>query len=229
MFDNCSANREGSMKARTVADSSVRATKSLIYVPIIHTPAELGALREPVRDISIGKLGRAGWERNVELVEQLWTRIEHTIAGLRLRYDRTRIYQDGLPNCGRELQIVAELAKAGSRNHQLLLRLREKGATIMGTESPDLLLQEHKLMTEIYSSGGAQEVARRESQQEELRKSLLERRDQYIAERINSTLSNHETGVLFVGLLHSVAGFLNADIRVVYPLYRLPGHRNQAH
>jgi DNA-binding response OmpR family regulator len=40
-----------------------------------------------------------------------------------------------LPVCGRDLEIVAELAKAGSRNHPLLLRLKGRGALLMGTES----------------------------------------------------------------------------------------------
>lgn len=185
----------------------------------------MGALGEPVRRISIGKHGREVWQRKLNRVEQLWTQIEHAVAALRLDYERVRIYQDGLPRCGRELQIVAELAKAGSRNHQLLLRLKEKGASIMGTESPDLLVEEYELMKKIFALGEPRQVAQEEARQQELKKSLLERRDQYIAERINHTLLNQETGILFLGCLHSVAGLLNSDIRVVYPLYRLPDRR----
>ncbi len=110
--------------------------RSLLYVPIIHSPADLGALRQPVRRLLMGKLGREVWQRNVNRVERLWSDIREAVTGAELDYDRVRIYQDGLPNCGRELQIVADLANAGSRNHQLLMQLEEKGATIMGTESP---------------------------------------------------------------------------------------------
>ena len=196
-------------------------TRSLLYFPIIHAPADLGALREPVQRISVGKLGRETWQRNVELVEQLWSAIQDTVASAGLDYHKLRIYQDGLPDCGRELQIVADLARAGSRNHQLLLQLIEQGATLMGTEAPDLLLEEYQLMIQIFASGDPEDAARKEAEQKELRKSLLERRDYYIAQRINRTLGKQETGILFLGLLHAVTGFLDADICVTYPPYTM--------
>jgi hypothetical protein len=49
---------------------------------------------------------------------------------------------------------------------------------------------------------------------------LLERRDRFIASRIDATLEPEETGILFIGALHSVALYLNPDIQVIYPLYR---------
>lgn len=215
------------MGASARAESSVRSGRSLLYFPIVHTPTDMGALRDPVRRISVAKFGRQAWERNVNRVEQLWTSIEATVAALDLHYGTVKVYQDGLPNCGRELEIVAELAKAGSRNHQLLVQLKNKGAQIMGTESPDLLLAEYKLMEEIFSSGDLPQSSRTEARQEKLRRSLLERRDQYIGERINQTLSNQETGILFLGRLHSVAGRLDPDIRVAYPVRPLTGNRRQ--
>jgi hypothetical protein len=196
-------------------------TRSLLYFPIIHAPADLGALREPVQRISMGKLGKDNWQRNVELVEQLWRAIQDSVASADLDYHKVRIYQDGLPHCGRELQIVADLAKAGSRNHQLLLQLTEQGATLMGSEAPDLLLEEYQLMMEIFASGDLEDATRKEAEQKELRKSLLQRRDQYIAERINLTLGRQETGILFLGLLHAITSFLDADIRVTYPPYTM--------
>ena len=74
------------------------------------------------------------------MVDRLWTQIEQTLEGMAIFYERVRVYQDGLPVCGHELEIVSELAKAGSRNHQLLLELKEKGATTMGSESSELLV-----------------------------------------------------------------------------------------
>ncbi len=195
--------------------------RTLLYFPIIHAPADLGALREPVRRISVGKLGREAWQRNVELVERLWAAIQQTVTSAGLDYHKLRIYQDGLPDCGRELQIVADLAQAGSHNHQLLLQLIEQGATLMGTEAPDLLLEEYQLMMQIFASGDPEDAARKEAEQKELRTSLLERRDQYIAQRINRTLGKQETGILFLGLLHAITSFLDADISVTYPPYTM--------
>jgi hypothetical protein len=189
----------------------------LIYFPIIHTQADLGALGELVQRIKIRRLGRRAWSRNVHLVDQLWTRIEESIAGLNLHYERVRIYQDGLPDSGHELEIVAELAKAGSRNHRLLLQLHEKGAKIMGTESPELLIEEYQLMTQDLA-GNLKPRAGIAASQMAKSDILLAQRDQHIAKRINSTLEEGETGILFLGMLHSLSTLLAKDIRLVFPV-----------
>ncbi|MCJ7502091.1 MAG: hypothetical protein MUP80_03395 [Acidobacteriia bacterium] len=155
----------------------------------------------------------------MNLVDKLWARIEQAIESLILPYERVRLYQDGLPVCGREVEIITELAKAGSRNHRLLLRLREKGATIMGTESSELLVEEYQLVKEVFASGKPKVATRGEARQKALRDSLLKRRDQYIARRINDTLLAGETGLIFLGMLHSVRSWLDKDIRVVYPIH----------
>jgi hypothetical protein len=55
-------------------------------------------------------------KRTFEVADPLWTRIEQTLEGLAPPWERVRVYQDGLPVCGRELAIVSERAEAGSRN-----------------------------------------------------------------------------------------------------------------
>lgn len=194
--------------------------RTLIYIPIIHTQADMGALSEPIQRLKVKRLGRKGWERNVSLVDKLWDRIEQAIESLVLPYEWVRIYQDGLPVCGREVEIVAELAKAGSRNHRLLLRLREKGATIMGTESSELLVEEYQLVKEALASGKPEVATHGEARRKALRDSLLRRRDQYIARRVNETLLTGETGLIFLGMLHSLDPWLDKDIRVVYPIHQ---------
>ncbi|MGD1157242.1 MAG: hypothetical protein ABSA41_15615 [Terriglobia bacterium] len=194
--------------------------RTLIYIPIIHTEADMGALSEPIQRLKVKRLGRKGWERNVNLVDKLWSEIEQAIESLVLPYGRVRIYQDGLPVCGREVEIVAELAKAGSRNHRLLLRVKEKGATIMGTESSELLVEEYQLVKEAFALGTPQVATRGEARRKALRDSLLKRRDQYMACRVNGTLRTGETGLIFLGMLHSVGPWLDKDIQVVYPIHQ---------
>ena len=125
--------------------SSAGFSRTLIYLPIVHTQADMGALKESVARASLEKMGRAGLARKIAAIDQIWTEIEAAIEALALSFDRVRLYQDGLPVCGREVEIVTELAQAGSRNHQLLLRLMAQGAVLMGTESGDLLVQEYQL------------------------------------------------------------------------------------
>ena len=194
--------------------------RTLIYIPIIHTQADMGALAGAIRRLSIEKLGHREWERSVKAIDQLWTIIHETIEKLDLPYPQVRLYQDGLPNCGREVQIVTDLANAGSPNHQLLLYLMEKGATLMGTESADLLLEEYQLVQQILGAQGLGEAERVQARQESLSHSLLERRDRYISERINETLREGETGILFLGMLHSLEEKIAKDIQIHYPILR---------
>lgn len=193
--------------------------RTLIHILIIHTQADMGSLRESVQRVKVQKLGRQVWKRNVNLIEKMWTEIEKAIDGLALPYKRVRVYQDALPVCGREVEIVTELAKAGSRNHQFLLRLKERGAAIMGTESAELLVEEYQLMKQVMASGDPKQAARLEARQKALSDSLLKRRDQYIAARINSTLQVGETGMLLLGMFHSLGKWLDEDIHVIYPIY----------
>jgi hypothetical protein len=195
-------------------------TRKLLYIPIIHTQADMGALREPVKRLTIEKLGKRIWEEKIQSVEMLWDTISSEIEGWKLSYSRVRLYQDGLPICGREMDIVRDLAGSGSRNHQLLLRLSKKGAILMGTESPELLLQEYGLMQQALAAGTGKEAARIREAQKELGRNLLQQRDKFIASRISNTLKPRETGILFLGMLHSVEKWLDKDIDVSYPICR---------
>jgi Na+/phosphate symporter len=127
--------------------------------------------------------------------------------------------------CGREAEIVKELAQRGSPNYQLLEQLMNKGATIMGTESSELLVQEYELMKQALAlaAGDIRAAARVERSQKARSGDLLQKRDHYIASRINDTLLQGETGILFLGMLHSLKNRLDQDISVIYP-FRPPPH-----
>ena len=124
-------------------------TRHLILVPIIHSEADLGSMRDWIRKMHRDRHGSAQWERRVKTVEQLWQDVKEGIEDLRLDYSHIRLYQDGLPNCGREIDIVRDLAKAGSINHQILLGAIERGSALTGTESPELLLEEYALAKQV--------------------------------------------------------------------------------
>ena len=194
--------------------------RTLIYIPIIHTQADMGALAGAVRRLAIEKLGYREWERSIQAIDQLWAVLREAIEKMDLPYPRVRLYQDGLPQCGREVQIVTDLAQAGSPNHQLLLFLIQKGGTLVGTESPDLLLEEYQLVQQVLDAQSCGEAEPVQARQQSLSRSLLERRDRYIAERINETLRQEETGILFLGMLHSLGEKIAKDIQVHYPILR---------
>ena len=118
-----------------------------------------------------------------------------------------------------------DLAQAGSRNHQLLLKLKQKGAVLMGTESAELLVEEYQLVKQVLAEEMSRGSARQAAQGKTMQDSLLKRRDQFIGRRISQTLLPGETGLLFVGMLHSVEPWLDKDIQVLRPVAPKGGER----
>ena len=190
------------------------AGRRLIYFPILHSRADLGGFEDRVSAKAIEKMGREKWEAQCRSIEQGWRGIGQVIQGLNLDYERCRIYQDGLPICGKELRIVTDLAEAGSHNYELLVSLHSKGATLMGTESLELLMDEYLLIKNYLEQRAAADTDELERKGAD----LLHRRDAFIADRINATLQRGETGLLFMGLLHSVTDRLAPDIALLHPI-----------
>ncbi|MDP2957869.1 MAG: hypothetical protein Q8N53_15690 [Longimicrobiales bacterium] len=198
----------------------------LYHYPIVHSQSEMGAFSETIRKVTLEKLGERVWRRKVALIGKLWHGIEESVDALALDYTRTRVYQDGLPVCGKESEIVSEIARLGSPNHQLLLRLQARGAAIMGTESPNLLLEEYALLKKVLQGKDAKEVLQAEAMHEAASNFILKKRDTFIAARIGETLQVGETGVLFLGILHDLSGLLPAGIQVQLPI-NMPSHRRE--
>lgn len=170
----------------------------------------MGSLIEKVKQEYIRRYGAQKWEEHLKAIKGIWTEIRRTVESLNLHYKSVRLYQDGLPECGREPDIVKEVADRGSPNHQLLVDLMELGATVMGTEDPRLLVEEYRLHKESDPSSPHYDA----KQLQEQSNSLLAQRDRHIAERINTTLLSGESGLLFLGMAHSVEPLLNEDIEV---------------
>ncbi len=188
--------------------------RTLISIPIIHTERDMGSLLEKVKQEYVQRYGSAKWEEHLKSIDEVWTGIRRMIEALDLPYTTVRLYQDGLPDCGREAEIVKEVAAQGSKNHQLLLELMERGAMLMGTEDPELLLQEYHLLHGAFGLGMSPEMDPAKLLREERSRNLLVERDRYIARRINSTLLSGEIGLLFLGVAHSVEQLLDTDILV---------------
>lgn len=190
----------------------VTTQRVLIDVPIIHTQADMGTLGEAIKGQLVQRFGQDWWQTKVSLIDRAWDEIEACLITPEMPYERVRIYQDGLPVCGRELDIVKELAAAGSRNHGLVLELVRRGATIMGTESGELLIEEYGRVRRLL--GSCEVRAKHDEDFKASGAALIQKRDRFIADRIAATLAPGETGILFLGMLHAVAGLLPADIRL---------------
>jgi len=186
--------------------------RKLYWAPVIHTQADLGSMSESVRKLYIANMGPSKWQKRTESVNELWERLRVEIEQLHLDYTKVRLYQDGLPCSKHESSIVQDLAAVGSLNHRILLDLMGKGATLTGTESIGLLVEEYQLARQVLNSIHSGQLKTESLRQKEFSKALLEKRDTFIADRINSTLQPSESGLIFLGMLHSLEGRLAPDI-----------------
>ena len=197
---------------------SRKSKKLLYYFPIIHTPSDMGGLAQAVRRFSLQHTGPQGWQRKKRIVQQGWQEIGRAVKALGLNYSRARVYQDGLPICGKELDIVRDLARLGSPNHRLVLNLVEQGACLMGTESAELLVREYEVIKQGLDKSPQPGSDQRTGGTEKILDTFLAERDEFIAQRINHTLEPEDLGVVFLGMLHDLRPWLAADIEVLYPL-----------
>ena len=200
--------------AQSIADNTVAYARRLIHVPILHSPADMGSMGEGLAAAIIDRFGRRHWDEYLALLDGFWQAVRAEIEALDLGYQQVDLYQDGLPVCGRELEIVEKAAAAGSENHQLLLDLVARGATLMGTEDPKLLLDEYRDVETALKDRSRGACAPEQTGESSRPGRTLSKRDAYIGRRIGESLRPGRTGILFLGMMHNVEPFLPADIVV---------------
>ncbi len=196
--------------------------RKLIYVPVIHTEADMGSVAESLKKEYIIRYGLKRWDEHIEAINSMWLGIRQKIFDLGLDYDTTKVYQDGLPVCNKELAIASDLAQAGNENFKIILELVQQGAKLIGTEDQGLLLEEYNYIKAVTQIDNLEEKEKAIRNSEKKALDLLKRRDEYIAKRISKTLNEKETGILFIGLKHKVDEKLSKDIEVNYLIFRLP-------
>jgi hypothetical protein len=188
--------------------------RKLIYVPIIHTEADLGSLAEGIEERAKAVVGEANWQKHKKEVDLYWQEIydywtKETIPGL-------KIFQDGMPVDGPVGEnIVKSLAYNGSVNYKIIEELLNKGAILIKTEDAELLKEEYFLTRELTESEPVSNSLRALARYRWRKDKLLKARDTYIASRIGENLKEGETGVCFLGADHQIASRLPKDIEVI--------------
>jgi hypothetical protein len=213
---------------------TIQWARQLIQVPILHSPADMGTMAEKLAAAYVARFGREHWREFVAAIEGFWRNVRAGLERLELDYRQVDLYQDGLPVCGREMEIVQRAGAMGGENYQLLLDLLAKGATLMGTEDPNLLLREYRSVQAglegVRDSGiGIREETAKsplpripdpvpaDARRGEPRNpdgQTLSDRDAYIGRRIDQSLRPGRIGILFLGMTHNVESFLPEDIVV---------------
>ncbi len=196
--------------------------RRLLYIPVIHSQVDMGSMAGDLKERYLKAYGPERWRQHEQAVDQMWSGIERRIGERHLDHGKTTLYQDGLPVCGKEMEIAREVASRGSRNYQLLLELVKKGASLVGTEDPKLLVEEYRyLKSQMEKPPGTLRWWRMIRDRIHARR-LLAQRDRFIAQRINESLSDGRTGLLFIGIEHAVDRYLPREIEISYLFFRLP-------
>ncbi len=196
--------------------------RQLIYVPVIHSEADMGTVAESHKKEFTDQFGVCVWNEHIKAVDEMWEGIRKRLCKLDVDYSKVRIYQDGLPLCGREMHIVRDVAAQGSQNHRLVLSLVERGASLEGTEDVQLLLEEYRYIQAVTTERKPAEKRKKTKSLSTKRRLLLRGRDRFTAQRIDETLKEGETGILFAGMAHRIDKYLPKDINVSYLIFRLP-------
>ena len=187
--------------------------RTLFYVPIIHTSADLGSLASAVNRRGIAGLGEDLWTQHRLTVEGFWRVIATwcdsvNVAGMKL-------YQDGMITDGEVGQKIVEAGvKAGSQNYELVDRLLRRGAILVKTEDFALVKQERDRLLAMTQTTSTTAKLIAFMKYKFVKNRLLAQRDRFIAGQIAQTLPENQTGILFIGAYHVIRQNLPADIQV---------------
>ena len=187
--------------------------RTLLYVPVIHTSADLGSLADEVERRGLEKIGENLWRDHLRTIAGLWD-------ALFLYFDSipvsgAKIFQDGMFVDGDlGLKIIQDVEKAGSKNHRLVFNLLQRGAILMKTEDFTLVKKERDRLLKMIRAKTTAEKIFGLIIYKLTKETLLKQRDEYIAQRIDRALDEGETGILFIGAYHHVRPRLPRDIHI---------------
>ena len=188
--------------------------RTLLYVPIIHTSADLGSIAKDVTKRGIADLGEEIWQEHRETVDGFWQAISRYFDSLDV--SGMKIYQDGMVAEGEMGEkIVEDTAKAGSKNYELVLRLLKRGAILVKTEDFKLVKEERDRLLKITQAKNLVKKLLGFIKYKLTKDILLNIRDEFIVKRIDETLNTGEKGIIFIGAYHNIKRRLPQDIQII--------------
>ena len=187
--------------------------RKLYLVPVIHMSADMGSLAAALDERATAELGQELWHKHKGVVSGFWESIAQFFALLNV--GGFKVYQDGLVADGDDgLRIVNQGVKEGSRNYEIVSRLLRRGATLVRTEDISLVKKEYDFIAKMAQAKSLRQRDVASLKYRLARGRLLEQRDSVVVARIDGTLKEGETGILFIGAYHHVLPKLAADIEV---------------
>ena len=190
--------------------------RTLLYVPIIHSSADMGSLKKELIQKSVSRLGENKWQKHSETVNGYWEIIESYFETPDIKNKDVKIYQDGMFVDGEPaIKIINKGIKSGSKNSEIVSKLIGNGAILIKTEDFKMVKDEYDGLQSILKSKNNFQRLFLLLRYKILKPIFLLRRDKFIAGRIAETLGRNETGILFIGAFHKIVKKLPKDITVV--------------
>jgi len=188
--------------------------KKLYLVPILHMSADMGSLASALDETAKSEFGQEVWQKHKGAVSSFWDSIGQFFDAMNVK--GFKIYQDGMVANGADgLRIIREGISQGSKNFEIIEKLLERGAVLVKTEDPVLVKQEYAYIAKIAHSKSPKEKEVWALRYKVAQGRLLRQRDDFIAKRIEVTLGEGDTGILFIGAYHDILSRLPEDIQVV--------------
>jgi len=188
--------------------------RRLIYVPIIHSEADLGGLAEGIEERAKAVVGGINWQRHKDIVGLYWQRIADYWEGRDVL--GCKIFQDAMVINGAVGEnIVRDLANSGSINYKIVEQLLARGAKLVKTEDSVLLREEYFLARKLAERKPLLITLQALLHYKWRKGKILKARDAYIVKSINKSLEADETGICFLGAYHQILPDLPKDIRVI--------------
>ncbi len=182
-------------------------------MPILHMSADMGSMASSLDETAKAEFGQEMWQKHKEAVSSFWDSIGQFFDALDVK--GFKIYQDGMVANGADgLRIIREGISQGSKNYEIIGKLLQRGAVLVKTEDPVLVKQEYAYIAKIAHSKSPKEKEVWALRYKVAQGRLLRQRDDFIAKRIEVTLGEGDTGILFIGAEHDVVARLATDINM---------------
>jgi hypothetical protein len=199
--------------------------RELIYIPMVHD-ARFGNKEKYKRWLQTSSKEEKHLMNLVlnDVLPLYWKDVNEYISGLKLH----RIYVDGYTQRLVDAGYVHKLSKEGDIVDKTVEDLMKKGAVLMPTEHPQLMIlpnskelreKDLNLVLRVFKEHMRESnfAIVEEFSRGEMYYNPVKFRDNYIAKRIETTLKNGERGILFMGYGHSVDEALKrnkSDIKI---------------
>ena len=176
------------------AAGNYQGKRKLLLAPLIHLPVPPDAIPPEGAEIMV---------RYWEQVDVQVRAVQNALGSV------SRVYHENTPEGGADG--LGYLEASGQSSHAIVKSLTEDGATLESTESMEIMAESLDLQRCLMQPLMSPAVANR---LQEWFTEATRRRYEFIAEAINSTLPEDETGLLLINERHQVQ--FPSDLEVIY-------------